>query len=63
MCRRAPTRSACSRHSAGRLATIFSRGLLTCLLNPKVYLFMVAVFRPFVRPEYGSLAVQALGFY
>lgn len=38
----------------------FRRGLITCLLNPKAYLFMVAVFPQFVRPEYGSLAVQAV---
>lgn len=38
----------------------FRRGLLTCLLNPKAYLFMVAVFPQFVRPEYGSLAAQAV---
>lgn len=40
--------------------TTFRRGLLTCLLNPKAYLFMVAVFPQFVRPEYGPLAVQAV---
>ena len=40
--------------------TTFRRGLLTCLLNPKAYLFMVAVFPQFVRPEYGSLAAQAV---
>lgn len=38
----------------------FRRGLLTCLLNPKAYLFMIAVYPQFARPEYGSMAVQAV---
>lgn len=42
------------------LAATFRRGLLTCLLNPKAYLFMVAVFPQFVRPADGPLAVQAV---
>ncbi|AKI98985.1 threonine/homoserine/homoserine lactone efflux protein [Archangium gephyra] len=38
----------------------FRRGVLTCLLNPKAYVFMLAVFPQFVRPEYGPLWIQAL---
>lgn len=38
----------------------FLRGLVSCLLNPKAYLFMVAVFPQFIRPEHGSLTAQAL---
>lgn len=38
----------------------FRRGMVTCLLNPKAYLFMLAVFPQFLKPEYGSLAVQAV---
>ncbi|WP_375772151.1 LysE family translocator [Archangium gephyra] len=38
----------------------FRRGVLTCLLNPKAYLFMLAVFPQFVRPEYGPIWLQAL---
>ena len=38
----------------------FWRGALTCLMNPKAYVFMVAVFPQFVRPEYGPLGVQAM---
>jgi threonine/homoserine/homoserine lactone efflux protein len=38
----------------------FRRGLLTCLLNPKAYLFMLAVYPQFARPEHGSMAVQAV---
>ncbi|WP_310568104.1 LysE family translocator [Hydrogenophaga sp.] len=42
------------------LAATFRQGLLTCLLNPKAYLFMVAVFPQFARPEHGPLAAQAV---
>lgn len=38
----------------------FRQGLLTCLLNPKAYLFMVAVFPQFARPEHGPMLVQAV---
>lgn len=38
----------------------FRQGLLTCLLNPKAYLFMLAVFPQFLRPEYGPIWLQAL---
>lgn len=38
----------------------FGRGALTCLLNPKAYLFMLAVFPQFLRPEYGPLWLQAV---
>ena len=42
------------------LAVTFGRAVLTCLLNPKAYLFMLAVFPQFLRPEYGSLLGQSL---
>jgi len=38
----------------------FRRGALTNLLNPKAYLFMLAVFPQFLRPEYGPTWLQAL---
>jgi threonine/homoserine/homoserine lactone efflux protein len=38
----------------------FRRGALTCLMNPKAYLFMLAVFPQFLRAEYGPLWSQAL---
>lgn len=43
--------------SRPRLQT-FVRAAATCLMNPKAYLFMVAVFPQFVRPERGSLVEQ-----
>jgi threonine/homoserine/homoserine lactone efflux protein len=42
-----------------RLREIFGRAVLTCLLNPKAYAFMLAVFPAFLRSAEYSLAVQA----
>lgn len=44
--------------ATGRAA--FRQGLATCLLNPKAYLFMLAVFPQFVRPGPGTLWWQVL---
>lgn len=41
-------------------AATFGQGMLTSLLNPKAYLFMLAVFPQFLRPEYGKVWMQAL---
>jgi len=38
----------------------FAQGTITCLLNPKAYLFVLAVFPQFMRPHYGPLWSQAL---
>ena len=38
----------------------FRQALMTCLLNPKAYLFMLAVFPQFLRTEYGPVWVQAM---
>jgi threonine/homoserine/homoserine lactone efflux protein len=40
--------------------TAFRQGAATCLLNPKAYLFTLAVFPQFMRPQYGTLWSQAL---
>lgn len=37
----------------------FRQGMLTALLNPKAYLFMLAVFPQFLRPGAGALAARA----
>jgi threonine/homoserine/homoserine lactone efflux protein len=41
-------------------AQMFRQGLLTNLLNPKMALFVLALFPQFVRPEAGSVASQIL---
>lgn len=38
----------------------FRQAAVTSLLNPKAYLFMLAVFPQFLRPEHGPIAMQAL---
>ncbi|RYE50781.1 MAG: LysE family translocator [Hyphomicrobiales bacterium] len=41
-------------------AAAFRQGTITCLLNPKAYLFVLAVFPQFVRPEFGPVWSQAM---
>jgi len=41
------------------LAT-FSRAAMTNLLNPKAYLFMLAIFPQFIRPDAGPVWLQAI---
>jgi threonine/homoserine/homoserine lactone efflux protein len=36
------------------------RGAVTCLINPKAYMFMLAVYPQFLKPEFGPLAPQAV---
>jgi len=45
--------------SVPRGRSVFLQGMLTCLLNPKAYVFMLAIFPQFLRPERGGLWAQA----
>jgi len=40
-------------------ATAFRRAMLTSLINPKAYLFMLAVFPQFLKPALGPIWIQA----
>lgn len=58
-------RSAITVDSIGAASTrtdwvAFRQGLVTCLLNPKAYLFVLAVYPQFMRPEYRPIWSQAL---
>jgi threonine/homoserine/homoserine lactone efflux protein len=41
-------------------AATFRQGMVTSLLNPKAYLFMLAIFPQFLKPQYGVLWVQVV---
>ncbi len=38
----------------------FRQGFITCALNPKAYMFVIAVYPAFMKPEYGSILGQAI---
>jgi threonine/homoserine/homoserine lactone efflux protein len=51
-------KSALPESRAGSQLATLAQGFMTCMLNPKAYLFMLAVFPQFVRPERGDVAAQ-----
>ena len=42
------------------IASAFGQGFITCVLNPKAYMFVLAVYPTFIRPEFGPVWAQAL---
>jgi threonine/homoserine/homoserine lactone efflux protein len=38
----------------------FRQGAVTCLINPKAYLFMLAVYPQFLKPAYGPIWLQGV---
>lgn len=54
-----PPQAPAARAASGTLGT-FRKGMAICLMNPKAYLFMLAVFPQFFNPSYGSLLTQAV---
>jgi threonine/homoserine/homoserine lactone efflux protein len=52
-------KSAHSPTARSRLNTM-GQGVITCLLNPKAYFFMFAIFPQFIQPEKGSLGIQVI---
>ena len=48
------------RAASQSLRTTFRQGFATCLLNPKAYLFVIAVYPQFMRPQFGPVWSQAL---
>ena len=40
--------------------TTMGQGVITCLLNPKAYFFMFAIFPQFIQPAKGSLGIQVI---
>lgn len=45
---------------AKNYSSAFTQGFITCILNPKAYAFVLAVYPNFLKPEYGSLLLQAI---
>lgn len=48
-----------SRDRARSRGATFRQGMVTSLLNPKAYLFTLAVLPQFLKPEYGDIGMQA----
>jgi threonine/homoserine/homoserine lactone efflux protein len=49
-----------ARQRARTRTATFRQGMVTSLLNPKAYLFTLAVLPQFLKPEYGGVGAQAV---
>ena len=45
---------------AASMLRAFTQGLVTCVLNPKAYMFTLAVYPQFMLPRYGPVWAQAI---
>ncbi len=45
---------------SGSMRQAFTQGFVTCVLNPKAYLFTLSVYPQFLLPKFGSLVWQAV---
>ena len=54
------TVSSIGERDAGSLAAAFRQGFITCILNPKAYVFVLAVYPQFIQPRFGPVWSQAL---
>jgi threonine/homoserine/homoserine lactone efflux protein len=57
-----PDVSAPADQRGGNISAMFMQGLLTNLLNPKMAIFVLALFPQFVSPAHGPIATQILIF-
>lgn len=58
--RSAITVSSIGERDAGSLRAAFGQGFITCILNPKAYVFVLAVYPQFIQPRFGPVWSQAL---
>ncbi len=45
---------------SGTARRAFTQGFITCVLNPKAYMFVIAVYPTFIQPRFGSICSQAI---
>jgi threonine/homoserine/homoserine lactone efflux protein len=45
---------------SGSMRRAFMQGFVTCVLNPKAYMFVIAVYPTFIQPRFGPIWSQAV---
>jgi threonine/homoserine/homoserine lactone efflux protein len=56
----APASAGVTAGGAASMRRAFGQGFVTCVLNPKAYMFTLAVYPQFMLPRYGPVWTQAL---
>jgi threonine/homoserine/homoserine lactone efflux protein len=54
------TVSSLGSEGSGSMRQAFMQGFITCMLNPKAYMFTLAVYPSFMLPRYGPVWAQAI---